>query len=266
MTANNEKSGPEGEKRDDDRRQLPSLGLVHFTSNGRLNPREVDLESLRMHARLPLFRGTFSNGGIYFFTMSSRSAFRVTYGTTELVPRCLRRSPYRRVYVEYFLRGEERVIRVIAFNRRRGRCRSCRVVTFLVDCRGPVECTHHAVRWITGGPVRLDVDLNPGAKIHPFLNRTTVKSGDRETELFAPLWRHRGYAIHQGTCCLTNPYQLGTIWCGLVGSDDVSYGHLPITANSHIVRIIHIGNVVEVCILRPDSLELHRFVVTEHDQ
>ncbi|GFE54858.1 nucleic acid binding protein, putative [Babesia ovis] len=233
------------------------IGLIRLPAICTMLPTVIDLEAFVFPPTVELYEGRFSNEGIYRMICSPAGTIRVMYGEDEIVPRCLESFPHDDVYVEYFVREHERVIRVFAFKGPITRPVRFHIRTFLVDCVGPVECSGHVVTWITDGPISLDLNITPGVPLHPFVVRKNMMEGTRFGFIYTVVREHRGYEVNEHSCYLRNPYMIGWIYYMMDHDQCGPYDGKPLLAEAHLVKVIFNSDQIEVRIVRPGYINTH---------
>ncbi|GBE60676.1 spherical body protein, putative [Babesia ovata] len=233
------------------------MGLLHLPQTNAELPFEVNLESFQFPAGVEVFKGTFPDGGVYRLVRGEAGTIRVLYGNVELVPRIFEAHAHNDVYVEYFVRGEERVIRLFAFSNYHGHPAGYRIKTFLVDHSGPVECSDHAVSCFVCGPISLELNITPNTPMHPFVERKVLLDNGLFGYAYTLARKHRGYEVHPSRNYFKHPYMIGSIYYTLFTDEGVVPGTQPLEADSYIVRALFSDDHIQVHVLKPRSVKTY---------
>ncbi|CDR94148.1 hypothetical protein BBBOND_0104570 [Babesia bigemina] len=231
------------------------MGLLHFPPKDAELPFQVDLESFNFSDHVDVFKGTFPDGGVYRLVRGEAGTIRVSYGSVELVPKVFESYGHKDVYVEYFVRGDERVIRLFAFIDRHGHPAGYRTKTFLVNSNGPVECDDHAVESFACGPISLDLNITPNTPMHPFVERKLLLDNGLFGFVYTLARKHRGFEIYPWRNYFKHPYKIGSVYYTLFTDEGVVPGTQPLEADSYLVRAFISDDHIEVHVLKPKSVK-----------
>ncbi|ORM41732.1 uncharacterized protein BXIN_2767 [Babesia sp. Xinjiang] len=221
-----------------------------------MKPVIIDLKHLKFPPSLTVFKGTFTNGGVYRMVSLPAGQVRVMYGNEELVPLHVENYKHDDVYVEYFARGRQKVVRLIAFNSQVLKTLGHMVKVFMMTPSGFLECAERTVTTVTEGPVSLELNVHPGSVIHPFIERSPLVDGIRLGFVFTIADNHRGYDVNKVHGFFNSPYVIGSIDY-LVPSVRTLERRTPLQAAAYIVKALFRDGNIELRVTEQDTMTRH---------
>lgn len=221
-------------------------------------PAVVDLKETTFPESVEVHVGSFCHEGVYHLIRGSRAPLpRIVYGDYELLPKYLRPHACDSFYVETFARGEELVIKIIGFFDEEHRRSEYVIKTLQIEEGRPVPCDRKLVGRITNGVVFLDLNITPGAPLHPFVERQKLLNETQVGYQYNLACKHRGYTVNRKRSHRKNKYRFGPVIYTIQDPETDQLSTSAIFTAGHTVRTEFRSKALLVFVERLDSQRIY---------